>query len=716
MPMPRRSFASVVAAALAWGTLHFFSSCSTESGGVDGPTPVAPSCARVAVRDRSIKPDRGAVALVTVTGCDGSTVPPVLAKHLAIDLNGKASAESTAADMPGQPSPAFLALVLDMSSSTDAFKADLIDSAVRFVEQVSADARTDNRMIFWSAHAFAASQFDELETTLDPSVTTTWLHALAEKRPPDSGATALRMTVAKALSSQSRAKELFRQRNFGGALAASYVILFTDGRDTTSQTLPSDIRIQSCATEDTSMSGEFCARPASNRCTFSPDTSDFCGACRQSGHDCAGDCCMNRGNVACSPSFSCGAGSRCKETGTMIDVVGGKVPGYDCCFDWHPADCESPTSLIGVALQGPDLDIEGLREYGTDIAATAATPAALRGTFEQLGHRITRELRATYRLSLCPAVRRATGGKHEMKIRLVAAEESRQGWIRFDAAEVGSTCDPNAAIVACDGASCGGLGCGACDDQVASCTGTRCVSFCAQQNRCQGTFTNPRGYEQACVDAPESTLCGSQCRNLMTDGHHCGGCGTPCRPDEMCVSGGCACLPGKTECDERCIDTASEAAHCGRCGNGCPAGDSCAAGICRPDLEWANWPIPPGAPTAYSTTADTVTDAVTGLVWQRNVPSGTYTWANAKTYCAGLALAGQTGWRLPTLIELESIVNDSRVEPAINVNAFPSTPSQWFWSSSAGASDANYAWFVTFNLGEASRDIVGRGYRVRCVR
>jgi len=144
------------------------------------------------------------------------------------------------------------------------------------------------------------------------------------------------------------------------------------------------------------------------------------------------------------------------------------------------------------------------------------------------------------------------------------------------------------------------------------------------------------------------------------------------------------------------------------------------------DPAWAEWPMPnsqadvtAGAPNleSYTDNGDgTVTDNVTGLMWQQVVPSATYTWANAVAYCPTLALAGHSSWRLPSRIELESIVDFGQSSPSINGTYFPSTPKDWFWSSSPVAGSPSYAWGVYFFNGSASYGVVsGAGY-VRCVR
>jgi formylglycine-generating enzyme required for sulfatase activity len=111
----------------------------------------------------------------------------------------------------------------------------------------------------------------------------------------------------------------------------------------------------------------------------------------------------------------------------------------------------------------------------------------------------------------------------------------------------------------------------------------------------------------------------------------------------------------------------------------------------------------------------TVYDTKTKLTWQQAIPSTTYAWTDAKSYCAGINLAG-TGWRLPTCKELQTIVDDSQTNPAVDLNAFPSTPADWFWSSSPLAGSPSNAWGVDFGIGYAfNYDITNAKY-VRCVR
>jgi hypothetical protein len=114
----------------------------------------------------------------------------------------------------------------------------------------------------------------------------------------------------------------------------------------------------------------------------------------------------------------------------------------------------------------------------------------------------------------------------------------------------------------------------------------------------------------------------------------------------------------------------------------------------------------------YVFATDTVTDTFTGLIWQRNVDVNSYTWSGAQSYCSSLG----TGWRVPNIKELQSIVDVRSYNPAIDTTAFPSAPATWFWSSSPYASDTSYVWVVFFFSGYTAHYSTASNFRVRCVR
>jgi hypothetical protein len=132
----------------------------------------------------------------------------------------------------------------------------------------------------------------------------------------------------------------------------------------------------------------------------------------------------------------------------------------------------------------------------------------------------------------------------------------------------------------------------------------------------------------------------------------------------------------------------------------------------------ANAPAGQYVVTASGTVSGTVYDTKSKLTWQQTVSSTTYTWAAAKTYCAGVSASlGDTGWRLPTIKELMTILDVSQATaPMIDPNSFPGTPSATFWSSSPVGGSPSNAWGVDFKNGYAGSRAVSTTYNVRCVR
>jgi hypothetical protein len=114
--------------------------------------------------------------------------------------------------------------------------------------------------------------------------------------------------------------------------------------------------------------------------------------------------------------------------------------------------------------------------------------------------------------------------------------------------------------------------------------------------------------------------------------------------------------------------------------------------------------------------AGVVIDQVTGLMWQRGVPNTFRTWDDAQRDCGEMTLSGYDDWRLPSRIELVSLLDASRTQPSINLTAFMTTTSEWFWTSSVLASNPKSAWFVYFYFGYPNQDDKANRFQVRCVR
>ncbi|HOX43325.1 MAG TPA: DUF1566 domain-containing protein [Myxococcota bacterium] len=121
------------------------------------------------------------------------------------------------------------------------------------------------------------------------------------------------------------------------------------------------------------------------------------------------------------------------------------------------------------------------------------------------------------------------------------------------------------------------------------------------------------------------------------------------------------------------------------------------------------------APLDYQAADGVVEDQVTGLAWQQATPVETYDWWEARDYCQALSLGGHDDWRLPSRVELVSLLDLGRIDPTIDPGAFPGTPSDFYWSSSP-VPFLGFAYGVRFELGFVYDHDANGGGRVRCVR
>lgn len=134
-------------------------------------------------------------------------------------------------------------------------------------------------------------------------------------------------------------------------------------------------------------------------------------------------------------------------------------------------------------------------------------------------------------------------------------------------------------------------------------------------------------------------------------------------------------------------------------------------------------------PKVLNASGELVTDAINGLVWQRNLPSKydgctgntgtTCLYEQAVEYCDNLEYAGYNDWRLPSPEEFGTIIDYGR-QPAIDSDKLPipKTSNKAFWTRtklvSENASNTRI-WYVNFANGEITNDEDKAKY-VRCVR
>lgn len=121
----------------------------------------------------------------------------------------------------------------------------------------------------------------------------------------------------------------------------------------------------------------------------------------------------------------------------------------------------------------------------------------------------------------------------------------------------------------------------------------------------------------------------------------------------------------------------------------------------------------------YFIMAGSVRDQVSGLTWERSPPTTGMNHADATAYCSGLSLDGFSDWRVPTILELVSLIDQGRTVPGFTPSAFPGIPQNTtYWTSTMRFGSATQAYQVGSNYPIAAYALVTEvsGRLVRCVR
>ncbi len=165
----------------------------------------------------------------------------------------------------------------------------------------------------------------------------------------------------------------------------------------------------------------------------------------------------------------------------------------------------------------------------------------------------------------------------------------------------------------------------------------------------------------------------------------------------------------------------------------CPSGSTCCNGSSE-SCDGTRLPSGDGTdPGEFVLSSDgsSVTDTITGLVWQwdglgpraactTDSTHLTCTQAEAETYCGGLSLGGFSDWRPPGEHELQTIVDLASPQDnlAIDPTAFSNTtPGGYgYWTSSPDALLPGRAWEIDFDYGYSYPNVIGLRGSVRCVR
>jgi hypothetical protein len=119
-----------------------------------------------------------------------------------------------------------------------------------------------------------------------------------------------------------------------------------------------------------------------------------------------------------------------------------------------------------------------------------------------------------------------------------------------------------------------------------------------------------------------------------------------------------------------------------------------------------------------NTTPLTWLDPQTGLEWQRESP-GTMEWHEAMNYADSLSLHGKKDWRLPSIMELETLLDRStlfeRMRPGLRQD-LPFQDCCSYWSSTTFGHNTQNAWIIMFDGGYILSYNKRNFYHVRSVR
>ena len=112
----------------------------------------------------------------------------------------------------------------------------------------------------------------------------------------------------------------------------------------------------------------------------------------------------------------------------------------------------------------------------------------------------------------------------------------------------------------------------------------------------------------------------------------------------------------------------------------------------------------------------TISDSLTGLMWQKNQSANTMSWEDALTYATNLTIAGKSGWRLPNVKELQSLNDIKLIKPSFNKNFFSTISTGNYWSSTTLVQAPSKAWDINVDYGIVSYSDKTLKENVLCVR
>ncbi|MBH1989544.1 MAG: DUF1566 domain-containing protein [Myxococcaceae bacterium] len=119
-----------------------------------------------------------------------------------------------------------------------------------------------------------------------------------------------------------------------------------------------------------------------------------------------------------------------------------------------------------------------------------------------------------------------------------------------------------------------------------------------------------------------------------------------------------------------------------------------------------------------------VQDHFTGLSWEQSNTAGNVFWSStaargsAQSYCSRLRKGNYSDWRVPSVTELQSLMDYTRINaPMTNQEIFSDQANPLYWASAARANLSRVAWVFDFKSGSSIYVLLKHpDVSVHCVR
>ena len=102
--------------------------------------------------------------------------------------------------------------------------------------------------------------------------------------------------------------------------------------------------------------------------------------------------------------------------------------------------------------------------------------------------------------------------------------------------------------------------------------------------------------------------------------------------------------------------------------------------------------------------SEAVLDKETGLVWEKSPATTTHNWNAARTECIARTTGGRKGWRLPSVHELNSLVDPSVASPGPLLSPghpFLNVQSEFYWAATKNFLNPATAFEMSFGTGQS---------------